>query len=535
MGIIGLLCFFAWGFFTRIPVFNREENVKLLSNVFLVLAELMLFTFLAVLYMCWCKVKLEYIFLVCALCLGVAHTFIVVPFGTCDEIDHFSTAYHYSNKLLGVGPTKSGKTIYMREDDMAFYEKTEKSVNIYHPERDGLAKYYRIMGTELFSLKTSNKLVEFGGTKINGPVVKMTPTVYVPQALGITAARLLNLGGCPTYYLGRLCNLITYAVLVFFAIRFMPFGKKMLTVAAMLPIMIHQSASYSYDVSVVSFAFLFFAYSLKMAFGPGKVRWKNVIVLCALAALLAPAKVVYCFICLTCFLIPKEKFSELNLARYKKAIPIALVLITAFLSFGVFASAVVGRIIDPSYTQPLAEARPVTLGYLLRNMQVIPMIIFNSIITEGYKYLEDMLCANLGWLNLPINPLLIYSVFTILLMSAIKHRGEHQLNGKNKLLLFGIAAVTMILVCASMLFGWTMIPKTDQAFADFRIRGVQGRYFLPMLPVLLILFQSRAISWKKNIDRALTVAILTVNIFVIGNMYGHMIGVLRQILTDTPQ
>ena len=44
------------------------------------------------------------------------------------------------------------------------------------------------------------------------------------------------------------------------AVRWMPFGKQMLTVAALLPMSLHLAASYSYDVYHMSMVFLMFAY-----------------------------------------------------------------------------------------------------------------------------------------------------------------------------------------------------------------------------------------------------------------------------------
>ncbi len=41
--------------------------------------------------------------------------------------------------------------------------------------------------------------------------VNTTPVVYLPQALGISFARVLHLGYIPLVYMGRLFNLLAFA------------------------------------------------------------------------------------------------------------------------------------------------------------------------------------------------------------------------------------------------------------------------------------------------------------------------------------
>lgn len=50
------------------------------------------------------------------------------------------------------------------------------------------------------------------------------------------------------------------------------------------------------------------------------------------------------------------------------------------------------------------------------------------------------------------------------------------------------------MVFASMFMSWT--PK-----GSITIAGIQGRYFLPLLPIFLLLFYSKNISLKKDMGR----------------------------------
>lgn len=42
---------------------------------------------------------------------------------------------------------------------------------------------------------------------------------YLPQAFGICLGNFLNLPVIVTYYLGRICNLLVYALLIFLALK----------------------------------------------------------------------------------------------------------------------------------------------------------------------------------------------------------------------------------------------------------------------------------------------------------------------------
>ena len=66
-----------------------------------------------------------------------------------------------------------------------------------------------------------------------------------------------------------------------------------------------------------------------------------------------------------------------------------------------------------------------------------------------------------------------------------------------------------MLVCAAGLM-WTPTNYTT-AF------GIQGRYLLPVLPLILLLFTNENITFKKKIDGQLIYALCVVNTLIILN------------------
>ena len=61
------------------------------------------------------------------------------------------------------------------------------------------------------------------------------PLLYLASAAAVFLAYLLHLGFAPALLLGRLANLLLFAALAALAVKTAPFGKRVFTVAALLP------------------------------------------------------------------------------------------------------------------------------------------------------------------------------------------------------------------------------------------------------------------------------------------------------------
>ena len=65
-------------------------------------------------------------------------------------------------------------------------------------------------------------------TKINADTASVySPINYIPQSLGIFVARLFTNRPMIMLYMARLFNMIVSLILLYLAIKIMPFGKKL--------------------------------------------------------------------------------------------------------------------------------------------------------------------------------------------------------------------------------------------------------------------------------------------------------------------
>jgi uncharacterized membrane protein len=55
------------------------------------------------------------------------------------------------------------------------------------------------------------------------------------------------------------------------------------------------------------------------------------------------------------------------------------------------------------------------------------------------------------------------------------------------------------------------------------VDGLQGRYFLPLLPLLLILFQQNNLVPKKGIDRPLVFCGVLCNAFLLLELFANLL------------
>lgn len=83
--------------------------------------------------------------------------------------------------------------------------------------------------------------------------IQLSSVGYVLQALGLKIGNMLHLTDYICWILGKFMNVLLYAVVMGIAVHIVPVGKRLLMVISMLPIMIFQSTTYTYDVTVIAF------------------------------------------------------------------------------------------------------------------------------------------------------------------------------------------------------------------------------------------------------------------------------------------
>ena len=85
-----------------------------------------------------------------------------------------------------------------------------------------------------------------------------------------------------------------------------------------------------------------------------------------------------------------------------------------------------------------------------------------------------------------------------------------------------LCLANVLLIYTSLYVQWT--PASNGVSQITEIIGIQGRYFLPILPIMMVSFQLNKINDKDNIgvvnDWRSIVSLLVINMLVLSNVIG---------------
>lgn len=442
------------------------------------------------------KLKHEKIFLLAAIFLGVAYMFLNSPYSNYDEPAHFDTAYRYSNDLLGIGhSTDDGDMFKRAEDNMLGLTPGPTSTSTY-------STVYK----ELFSTSDDNTLV-----KVEGRDVKEPFYLYAMDTLAITIARLLNFGKVPTLMLAKLFNLAIYIVLTYFAIKKIPFAKTLLLSIGLLPMVLSQAGSLSYDSMIMGISFFFTAYCLYFAFGKEELTRRDYILFLLSVVLLAPIKAVYVFLVALCFVIPKNRLKT-NKNYWKLFFGVLACVVVSYLGFNLVRT--LSTMTSTSATSVFNSDPAYSFGDIFKMPVHFVKMLFLTMTERAVSYSSHAITA-VYMIN--INSMLTVAFVIILVLASFRHKDEKQyLSGWHRLLMAAIFFGIVILLF-TVAFTWT--PNDCS-----RIEGFQGRYMIPMMPILFMTLRNSNLMYKKSIDKALMMSICILQIITITDAFKFVIG-----------
>lgn len=456
--------------------------------------------------------KLENTFFVTAMLFGLLYLFVLPPLSAPDEVSHYITAYRLSNSLLGQPATDEKGFVLIREEDVKIEDWYGELSAVQAGEADGLTVIGQTLTEETYrEIYETGFLGEpgEGGTAVSNQwPVNTTPLAYVPQALGISLARVLQFGSLGLLYLGRFFNLLFYVTVTWLAMRRLPFGKEVLFGVSFLPMTLHLSGSMSYDIMILAMSFFITALCMELAFVKEKVTWKDLLLLMALVFVLGPCKMVYAPILGLCLLVPVKKFGNwrkwaLSAAAVLAAFGIAMVLVNSqtIVMYATETESYVGW----------AEEAGYSFAELLHNPGRVLQLFYNTILWQAEHYHQTMIGAYLGNLDVVLDvPYLAVVIFTVcLILLSLRKPGEELILVKGKRLwIWFLCAACVGITMFSMLLAWTPVSSAV-------IKGVQGRYFLPILPVFLFTIKNNFIVLTKNRDRNLLFIMMVLNSYVV--------------------
>lgn len=461
-------------------VFKLMTGNTFLKPVYAIFSGIIIITTIIMLFMFYRnQQKTENYLLVLGLGIGSVFILLFPPNTAPDEHAHMATVYRNVNQMLFKDALDENGNVYVRKTDL----EVENLIDVSLHSED----YY----FDRISEKTDEERVLY-----NLKPIKVPFFAHLPQTIGVALGWLFQCNGIVSIYLGKITALLFYLACCYFSVKIIPWGKMILTTIALLPMSMEMATSFSYDCTVNALCFLFIAYTIYLIYEKQSVSWKDYLFLGVIAAWMAPCKIAYVFVCGIVFAIPRVKSKN---AKWVLGAKFGVVFIGVLIVLLSRITLLNGLIDSSSSTYinvetGMIQERGIPLSKILGDPVYSMGMVFNTLLTQSEQYLGNMFGRELGWLQVKISWIYIIGFIIILLWAVIAdQRPEMCMNSFQRWL---IAILSMIMLGGIVLSMWLDFTPEGINF----IAGVQGRYFLPFLPMLCLSLKNRAFKVEKNME-----------------------------------
>jgi uncharacterized membrane protein len=437
----------------------------------------------------WLASAPDKIFLFISLSAGLLLVFITPPLQVPDENRHFYRAYQLS------------------ELNVYLYDETvPRSLTT-------LWDFSTRMNFRPLEKTTKNEIQSQSNTRLDPDDRIAVHTLemvvpMIPQAFGIAIGRLFNASPLWLLYFGRILNLIAAILLIYFAIRISPVQKWVFFLLGLMPMTLYQISSLSYDAVSLSLTFFVIAFILNLAFNKQKIiRTTDLFILVVCCLLLAMCKLPYFIAGFLAILIPVTKLgSWKKYAAMLLCVIITMVIGTQIISFSrpwfkpsqsaqERLSLINQKPVPKSASDSVVakvEARGISfdsraqVNFIIDNKVKYLGIVFST--AEKAKWLWLQSCVGIfGWIDTFLPPGITWSYLLFLLLAATVIR--------DPLIKFGLfpRIVFLLLFTSGFFIILTGLYLYANDTGNEVIHAVQGRYFIPILPLFFLFFYN---NWE---------------------------------------
>lgn len=405
---------------------------------------------------------------------GLTYIFIVPPFQSPDEPNHFLRIYHISEgRLWGeVSPDKhqlggyvpdSLSSVYAPYEYMFFKEANKISVdsitsNLFKPLRATALSFQPFSNTARYAF-----------------------TTYLPQVITFYLLKKINCPPLLLMYAGRLAAFLFWVMLMYYAINLTPVYKELLMLLSFLPTSLAVNTTLSADVVTNGLAFLALALFLKFKFEAPDLKRGELLLFCGIMLLISWQKIVYFPLIFLLLLVPTPKFGGLS----KKILFFSLALIANLIVI-FWWSGEINKLVYPTGDKFFTTYEDLRTGF-----RVNPTLQMEHILKDPIKFIKIFFEASIkayninftlyltsfGWEGTRVPSGLLY-VFKFFLFAFIFIQANRfKLWEKILLLLLGHGLVMLFLL--SQHLHWDGV-------GDVFLFEYGGKYYIPIYPIFFL-------------------------------------------------
>lgn len=445
------------------------------------------------------SIREEFLYLVLAAGFGMVALFALTPLYGFDMKFQFDSAYVLSNELLGIEETvKAPSSLNPKANVVHYYRRKCDDHALYQfYYMDSVSDNYSDVAASLKDIRVEPEEQELILVESSqGILSDQLHILYLPQAIGFAAARLLGLNFYLMLQAGRMAAYGCFVLLMFFAIRAFPFGKRLMMVLALMPAVMTQTVSITRDMMIIGLSFFVVSKVLQAAYSekrPSMVQW---LVILMASALLAPCKAIYLPISFFWLLIfyrqdiygKKPQWGSLLLRVICCTIPIMVVMagnssvsiikmLVNIFRQPVPQSGAAAAVQAVTETVTVSTPANYTVTYALTHLPDTLLVCVNTL----RQQLGDYLINGIQLFEIDLGSsgsMTIWLLLLLLLESCRVEETREMIRPVERYfaLLIGVCVI-MLAMLASL--QWTSV-------GSYTINGLQGRYLIPMFPLLCI-------------------------------------------------
>lgn len=447
------------------------------------------------------KNSVTWLFVVLFLMNAALFLFLFTPGSSPDEPYHYWSSYAVSDLISGQRVDFDANTISARtvDTDLDLNSTTTMSFESLSSTAEGITLFSGESGLEQAEVPSGS--LDFGANPLY---------IKLPSAVGLLIGRVLGLGAYPTFILGRVFNFALFAVLALCAIKVTPIAKTGIKVIALMPMTLHVAASYSYDAGIIGLSLLLTAFLLRLFVADEACGYRDVAAITVCSALLAPCKVIYVLISFCILFVPKERFATKRMSLVTKCVVIAsgLVMIVLMRIPALISLSGAGETVSTLDYRGAESGHFYTLSDALFHPFSSALMFLRTMVNLGDFYLSTLIGGSLGWFqeNIQAPDYIVFAYLLLILLSFVRSDGDDaRLRGVARLVFFVVPLIGWLAIMLSMYLGWTFNTESI-------VMGVQGRYLIPFLPLLLLSLRSGKLRYAGDLSTSLPLGMTLINV-----------------------
>jgi len=437
----------------------------------------------------------EYIFVVLGLLFGLMIIYANPPFHSNDEDRHFYLAYEYAQGNFEP-IVLNGKVGFNMPINLYNISASTQGINYGAGQK---ISRKQIDEQKLVPLDEEKTLFYEAST------TGFAPIAYLGPIIGISVGKGLDDNPISILWAGRTGGLIFYLIVVFFAIRMMPIHKLSMILIALNPMALYQASSITYDTPILAMTFLVIAYTLKLFYDNTTIDLREIGIILAIALWINFSKNGYLLVPFIALILPMDRFKNKN---YYYAMIAGLVL-AYFIPDWTWGAYLAGLNLPAKkpFITDFAYGGSQQIEFLMSDpVGTIGNIIMN-IVTQGKEWIWGMF-GRFGYSYTVMNKGLITIYGLILLVVGLLEKPDKlEFDNKTRYIILGIGIATMALITV----GFYALASPVGSNVIF---GLQGRYFIPAIPFLLLALSNNVIK-KEQFSMYQNIIVSAVILFVL--------------------